>query len=163
MTDTTPATPERRGRPREYGDEAAIKRSFTCSPSLWRTFVQKWQERGATRFSRMIQAAMRYWLVNETGIVDRDKSIIIPTMDMKTASHIHLILPGSIGAALKKHGVRTGRTPPAVVREAVARYIRDNGELGEFRNLDEWKFLRDDAKDSGGSCSRCGQSKIEPA
>ena len=90
-------------------------------------------------------------VLEEAGVKQRDRSLILPKLNQKYAGHIHLTIPVEIHQALRKHAVRLGRSVPNVCREAVARYIRDNGFRSEFQNLEEWKFLHEDPDQDGES------------
>lgn len=122
-----------RGRKREYGSDLAQRVTVSLGSSLYRKFAQVWKARGTTNISRAIQEAMRLWLSIEAG--KNADGIAVPAGANDKAAHVHLTFPPKVHAALAKHAAKTGRTVPAVVREAVARYVSSKANAPEFAGV----------------------------
>lgn len=137
-------SPKKRGpgRPREYGDEAAIKISFSCPVDLWESLLAKWKRSGSKNRSRMIQAALRLWMSQQAGAKTREL-VRLQREEKATAKHTHVTLKPDLHAALQLFGDNQGRSIPDLIREAIARFIRDHGDAPEFANLDEWILIED--------------------
>lgn len=132
---------KKRGRKREYGDQPAGRMTVSGPKDLFVEFRKEWNRRGVTNSSKMVQAAMRLWLAQQAGRWMPKPVKPIPAD--KKGAHISVTLPPEFITALRTYAARDGRSVPAVMREALAHLIRHNGELSEFRELEEWRFLTD--------------------
>ena len=137
----------RKGRPREYGEAGAVRKTLSFDPKLLETFLGEWRKRGTVNASKAMQAAMRLWLSME-GSKTASAAISLPPVASKDAKHVHVTLPEEFGNALERYGKRTVRSVPDLAREGLALVIRRDPNAPEFKGLEEWRFMRDDPKAS---------------